>query len=60
MVEEVLARSTQQLADYKSGKVKLRQYFFGEVMKAAKGKANPAVINKLLDELLPEPQAAAT
>jgi aspartyl-tRNA(Asn)/glutamyl-tRNA(Gln) amidotransferase subunit B len=53
MVDEVMARSTQQLEDYKNGKVKLRQYFFGEVMKAAKGKANPTVINKLLDEMLP-------
>lgn len=59
MVEEVLARSGQQLEDYKAGKTKLRQYFFGEVMKSAKGKANPTVINKLLDELLPEPQTAA-
>lgn len=56
MVEEVMARSTKQLEDYKNGKVKLRQYFFGEVMKAAKGKANPTVINKLLDEMLPESQ----
>lgn len=53
IVEDVIARSAAQLEEYKSGKIKLRQYFFGEVMKAAKGKANPAVINQLLDQLLP-------
>lgn len=52
IVQEVLDNSPSQLADYKSGKTKLRQYFFGETMKALKGKANPQVINKLLDELL--------
>lgn len=52
IVQEVLNNSPSQLADYKSGKTKLRQYFFGETMKALKGKANPQVINKLLDELL--------
>jgi aspartyl-tRNA(Asn)/glutamyl-tRNA(Gln) amidotransferase subunit B len=54
MVQLVLAKSPAQLEEYKAGKVKLRQYFLGEVMKAARGKANPAVINKVLDELLPK------
>nr|HNH72710.1 hypothetical protein [Candidatus Obscuribacter sp.] len=53
ILQEVLDKSPTQLADYASGKVKLRQYFFGEAMKALKGKANPQVINKLLDEMLP-------
>lgn len=58
MVELVLAKSPAQLSEYKAGKVKLRQYFLGEVMKAARGKANPAVINKVLDELLPPVESA--
>ncbi|MBS1997914.1 MAG: Asp-tRNA(Asn)/Glu-tRNA(Gln) amidotransferase GatCAB subunit B, partial [Cyanobacteria bacterium SZAS LIN-2] len=53
MVQTVLDNNQSQLNDYKAGKVKLRQFFLGEVMKAARGKANPQVINKLLDELLP-------
>jgi len=53
MVQTVLDSNPTQLNDYKAGKVKLRQFFLGEVMKAAKGKANPQVINKILDELLP-------
>ncbi len=54
ILQVVLDRSPSQLADYASGKTKLRQYFFGEAMKALKGKANPQIINKLLDEMLPK------
>jgi aspartyl-tRNA(Asn)/glutamyl-tRNA(Gln) amidotransferase subunit B len=51
-VAKILADNPGQLADFRSGKTKLRQFFFGEVMKATKGKANPQIINKLLDEML--------
>ncbi|HEY9784009.1 MAG TPA: Asp-tRNA(Asn)/Glu-tRNA(Gln) amidotransferase subunit GatB [Candidatus Obscuribacterales bacterium] len=53
LVEKVLADSPSQLEDFRKGKTKVRQYFFGEVMKATRGKGNPQIINKLLDELLP-------
>lgn len=56
-VQSVLAANETQLNDYKSGKVKVRQFFFGEIMKANKGKANPQVVNQLLDELLPKPES---
>jgi aspartyl-tRNA(Asn)/glutamyl-tRNA(Gln) amidotransferase subunit B len=52
IVQGVLDNNPGQLAEYKAGKVKLRQFFLGETMKATKGKANPQIINKLLDELL--------
>lgn len=51
----VLQRSQSQVEQYQSGKTKVRQYFFGEVMKDTKGKANPEITNKLLDEALGEP-----
>ena len=57
-VQKVLDASPAQLEQYKGGSAKVRQYFFGEVMKAMKGKANPQVINKMLDELLPRPATA--
>lgn len=59
LLTKVLERSPQQLEDYRKGKVKLRQYFQGEVMKETKGKANPQVINQLLDEMLPAVEAPA-
>jgi aspartyl-tRNA(Asn)/glutamyl-tRNA(Gln) amidotransferase subunit B len=58
-ISKVLAQFPDQLADFRKGKTKVRQFFFGEVMKATKGKANPAMINKLLDELLSDPGVIA-
>lgn len=52
-VEKVLADNPKQLAEFSQGKTKVRGYFFGEVMKALKGKANTELINRLLDEKLP-------
>lgn len=52
VVSGIISRFPAQLDDFRNGKTKVRQFFFGEVMKETKGKANPQVINKLLDELL--------
>jgi len=52
IVRKVLEENPSQLDDYRKGRTKVRQFFFGETMKATKGKANPQLINKLLDELL--------
>lgn len=49
IVKNVLENNPKQLADFRSGKTKIRGFFFGEIMKATRGKANPEVINKLLD-----------
>ena len=54
-VSRVLADNPGQLAEYRAGKVKVRQFFFGETMKATQGKANPQIINRILDELLAAP-----
>jgi aspartyl-tRNA(Asn)/glutamyl-tRNA(Gln) amidotransferase subunit B len=52
IIEEVIAASPQQLADYRSGKDKLFGYFVGQVMKASGGKANPQQLNDLLKKKL--------
>ena len=44
----MLAKEAGQLAEYRSGKDKLFGFFVGQVMKASKGKANPALVNELL------------
>ena len=51
-VEEVIAANPQSVADYKSGKEKAIGFLVGQTMKAMKGKANPAMINQILKELL--------
>ena len=52
IIDEVMAANPQQLADYRSGKDKLFAFFVGQVMKASKGKANPAQVNDLLKRKL--------
>jgi len=51
-IDDVMARSPGQLADYRSGKDKLFGFFVGQVMKATGGKANPGQLNELLKRKL--------
>ena len=51
-VEEAIASSPENVAAYKEGKTKIIGWFVGQVMKSSKGKANPALVNKLLKERL--------
>ena len=48
IIDEILAKEADKVAEYRSGKDKLFGFFVGQVMKASKGKANPAVVNELL------------
>jgi aspartyl-tRNA(Asn)/glutamyl-tRNA(Gln) amidotransferase subunit B len=48
MVDEVLQKNPGQVEEYRGGKQTLFGFFVGQVMKASKGKANPAVVNELL------------
>jgi len=52
IVDEVIANNPGQLAEYRAGKDKLLGFFVGQVMKASKGKANPAQVNELLKKKL--------
>ncbi|XP_078429301.1 GLU-ADT subunit B [Wolffia australiana] len=52
LVEKVIAANPKQLEQYRSGKTKLQGFFAGQVMKESKGKANPALLNKILLEKL--------
>lgn len=48
IIDEVLANNPEQLEQYRGGKEQLFGFFVGQVMKASKGKANPAQVNELL------------
>lgn len=50
MVDDVIAQFPEQVSQYKNGQEKLLQFLVGQVMKASKGKANPAQVNTLLRE----------
>ena len=48
LVDAVLAANAKQIADYRAGKDKALNALVGQVMKASRGKANPAQVNELL------------
>ncbi|MEN8173816.1 MAG: Asp-tRNA(Asn)/Glu-tRNA(Gln) amidotransferase subunit GatB, partial [Chloroflexota bacterium] len=51
-VAAVLAENPTELASYKSGKEGVANWFFGQVMQLAKGKANPQAIRLELEKQL--------
>ena len=52
LVDEVLAANAANVAEYRAGKEKAFNALVGQVMKAAKGKANPQQVNELLKKKL--------
>jgi len=52
IVDEVLAKSAAQIADFKAGKEKALMSIVGMVMKASQGKANPAQVNEIVRKKL--------
>jgi len=52
IIDGILSANGEKVEQYKSGKDKLFGFFVGQTMKASKGSANPAVVNKLLKERL--------
>ncbi len=51
-VSRVLAENPTQVAAYFGGKEQLRGWFVGQVMKATRGKADPAIVNEALSRQL--------
>ena len=51
-IEKVIADNPQSVEDYHNGKKKAMGFLVGQTMKAMKGKANPAMVNAILQELL--------
>lgn len=52
IVDEVLAANAKSVEEYRAGKDKAFNALVGQVMKASKGKANPAQANELLKKKL--------
>jgi aspartyl-tRNA(Asn)/glutamyl-tRNA(Gln) amidotransferase subunit B len=55
IVDDVLAANPGQVADYLGGKEKAFNSLVGQVMKATKGKANPAQVSEILKSRLTKP-----
>jgi len=52
VIEKILADNPDTVKKYKSGKTKVFGFFVGQVMKETRGKANPEIANKILNQKL--------
>ena len=52
IIDEVIVANPKQLEQYRSGKTTVMGFFVGQVMKASRGQADPAAVNRLLKEKL--------
>lgn len=52
IIEEVVANNPKAVADYQGGNKKAIGALVGQTMKTTQGKANPQMINKILNEIL--------
>jgi len=52
MIDEVIAANPKQVEQYRAGKTTVAGFFVGQVMKASKGQANPALLNELVAKKL--------
>ena len=52
MIDDVIAANPKQVEQYRAGKKTLAGFFVGQVMRASKGQANPALLNELVTKKL--------
>ncbi len=52
MIDEVIAANPKQVEQYRGGKKTVAAFFVGQVMRASKGQANPALLNELVTKKL--------
>jgi aspartyl-tRNA(Asn)/glutamyl-tRNA(Gln) amidotransferase subunit B len=52
VVDSVMAANPKAIEDYRRGKKEAKGALVGQVMKATRGKANPALVNRLLEDKL--------
>ncbi|MCS7026154.1 MAG: Asp-tRNA(Asn)/Glu-tRNA(Gln) amidotransferase subunit GatB [Bryobacteraceae bacterium] len=52
IIEQVLAANPKQVEQFRSGKTAVLGFFVGQVMKASRGQANPALVNEILKKKL--------
>jgi aspartyl-tRNA(Asn)/glutamyl-tRNA(Gln) amidotransferase subunit B len=48
LIDQVIAANPKQVEQYRAGKKTMAGFFVGQVMKASKGQANPALLNELV------------
>ena len=53
-VRKILSENPKSVTEYKAGSLKVMGFFVGRVMKETAGKADPAIVNELLQKMLNE------
>ena len=54
VIDDVLNENPEQVEQYRAGKSKVMGFFVGQIMKKTQGKANPKMVNELLQKKLSE------
>jgi len=52
IIERIMANNQESVAKYKAGNTKLFMFFVGQAMKETQGKANPKVLQELIEKML--------
>ena len=52
LIDEVIASNPKQVEQYRASKKTMAGFFVGQVMRASKGQANPALLNELVTKKL--------
>lgn len=52
VISKIIAAHPKQVQDYREGKTKMFGFFVGQIMKETDGKANPQLVNEILEEKL--------
>ncbi len=52
LIDELIAANPKQVEQYRAGKKTVAGFFVGQVMRASKGQANPALLNELVTKKL--------
>ena len=52
IIDKIIADNPAQVEQFRAGKDKVLGFFVGQIMKASRGKADPATVNKLLKDKL--------
>lgn len=53
-IEEIVAKNSKAVEDYKKGKIESIKFLTGQVMALTRGKANPQLVSQLLEKKLKE------
>ncbi|HJX03828.1 MAG TPA: Asp-tRNA(Asn)/Glu-tRNA(Gln) amidotransferase GatCAB subunit B, partial [Dehalococcoidia bacterium] len=52
MIDVIIKKNPQAIADYRAGKQQTMGFLIGQVMKVSQGRANPETVKKILIEKL--------